>query len=50
MSEEELKTELDAFVAKTLLSKRGRPRHPFEGQRKGSSLDLRHEALSRDLV
>ena len=51
MSEEELKTELECLRDENAALKKGSVnRHPLEGQRKGSSLDLRHGALSRDLV
>jgi hypothetical protein len=47
MSDEELKAELERLrnenAARIL-------RYPLEGQRKGSSLRLRHGALSRDFV
>ena len=50
MSDDELKTELERLRAENAALKMGVFRHPHEGQRKGSSLNLRHGALSRDLV
>jgi hypothetical protein len=51
MSEEELKTELEGLRNENPALKKGASAgHPLEGQRKGSSFDLRHGALSRDLV
>ena len=51
MSDEELKTELERLRNENAaLKKGGVIRHPHEGQRKGSTLDLRHGALSGDVV
>jgi hypothetical protein len=51
MSDEERKTELERFRNENSALKKGCTiRRPHEGQRKGSSLDLRNGAHSRDLV
>ena len=51
MSDEELKAELERLRNENAALKKGASiRRPHEGQRKGSSLGLRHGALSRDLV
>ena len=42
MSDEELKAELERLRNETPHSKGGILSHPLEGQRKGSSLGLRH--------
>ena len=51
MSEEELKAELERLRNENAALKKGGVfQYPNEGQRKGSSVDLWHGALSRDLV
>ena len=51
MSDEELKAELARLRNENAALKKGAVfQYPHEGKRKGSSLDLRHGALSRDLV
>jgi hypothetical protein len=51
MSDEELKSELERLRHENAALKKGSVyRHPLEGQRKGSSIDLRHGTLSGDLV
>ena len=51
MSDEALKAELERLRAENAALKKGASSGiPHEGKRKGSSLDLRHGALSCDLV
>ena len=51
MSDEELKSELERLRNENAALKKGGVfRYPHESKRKGSSLNLRDGALSRDLV
>jgi hypothetical protein len=51
MSDEELKAELERLRNENATLKKGGVfQYPNEGQRKGSSVDLRDGTLSRDLV
>jgi hypothetical protein len=50
MSDEDLKAERAPPQRKRRPQKGSVSWYPHEGKRKGSTLDLRHGALSRDLV
>jgi hypothetical protein len=51
MSDEDLKAELERLRSENAaLKKVDNFQSPYEGERKGSGLNLRHGALSRDFI